>query len=72
MMNIINGNTSVFQLIGDAYSKNDIQRFYYSYRLCIRAKTNMNKLHKYLINRYNFKRNECFRILKQARKKNAY
>ena len=67
MMNIINGNTSVFQLIGDAYSKNDIQRFYYSYLLCIRAKTNMNNLHKYLINRYNFKRSECFRMLKQAR-----
>jgi hypothetical protein len=50
MMNIINGKTSVFQLIGDAYVKNDIQRFYYAYKLCIRAKTNMNNLHKYLIN----------------------
>ena len=68
MMNIINGNTSVFQLIGDAYSKNDIQRFYYAYLLCIRAKTNMDKLHKYLINRYNFKRSKCFSMLKEARK----
>jgi hypothetical protein len=67
MMNIINGNTSVFQLIGDAYVKKDIQRFYYAYRLCIRAKTNMNNLHKYLINRYNFKRSECFKMLMKAR-----
>jgi len=68
MMSIIKGYTSIFQLIGDAYVKNDIQRFYYAYLLCIRAKTNMDKLHKYLINRYNFKRNKCFNMLKEARK----
>ena len=42
MMSMINGHTSVFQCIGDAYTKKDIQRFYYGYQLCIRAKTNMN------------------------------
>jgi hypothetical protein len=71
MMNIINGNTSVFQLIGDAYVKNDIQRFYYAYRLCIRAKTNMNNLHKYLINRHSFKRSKCFKMLMKARNNNV-
>ena len=71
MMNIIKGHTSVFQLIGDAYVKNDIQRFYYAYRLCIRAKTNMNNLHKYLINRHSFKRSKCFKMLMKARNKNV-
>jgi hypothetical protein len=71
MMNIINGKTSVFQLIGDAYVKNDIQRFYYAYKLCIRAKTNMNNLHKYLINRHSFKRSKCFKMLMKARNKNV-
>ena len=71
MMNLIKGYTTVFQCIGDAYSQRDIQRFYYGYQLCIRAKTNMKVLHKYLINRYNFKRHECFEMLKKARKLNA-
>ena len=70
MMNMINGHTSVFQCIGDAYTKKDIQRFYYGYQLCIRAKTNMNNLHRYLFNRCNFfNRVECARMLKEARNK---
>jgi len=68
-MSLIKGNTSVFQCIGDAYLHRDIKRFYYGYLLCIRAKTNIKKLHKYLINRYNFNRKECFLMLKQARAK---
>jgi hypothetical protein len=68
-MSLIKGNTTVFQCIGDAYSKRDIQRFYYGYLLCIKAKTNIKKLHKYLINRYNFSRKECFLMLKLARAK---
>jgi len=69
MMSIIKGHTSIFQCIGDAYLQRDIQRFYYGYLLCIKAKTNIKKLHKYLINRYNFNRKECFKMLKQARSK---
>ena len=68
-MSLIKGNTTVFQCIGDAYAKRDIQRFYYGYQLCIRAKTDINALHKYLINRYNFSRKDCFRMLKEARAK---
>jgi len=71
MMSIIKGHTSIFELIGDAYSKRDIQRFYYSYGLCVRAKTNMKILHKYLINRHNFNRIDCANLLKQARIKRA-
>jgi hypothetical protein len=69
-LSLIKGYTTVFQCIGDAYVKRDIQRFYYGYLLCIRAKTNIKKLHKYLINRYNFNRKDCFNMLKQARSKN--
>ena len=64
MMSIIKGHTSIFQLIGDAYSKKDVQRFYYAYQLCVRAKTNMKVLHKYLINRHNFTRIDCAMSLK--------
>jgi hypothetical protein len=67
MMSIIRGHTSIFELIGDAYSKRDIQRFYYSYGLCVRAKTNMKILHKYLINRHNFTRKDCANLLRLAR-----
>jgi hypothetical protein len=66
-LSLIKGYTTVFQCIGDAYRQKDIQRFYYGYQLCIRAKTNMKNLHKYLDNRYNFKRSECFKMLKEAR-----
>ena len=68
-MSLIKGYTTVFQCIGDAYNKRDIQRFYYGYQLCIRAKTNLKKLHKYLINRYNFSRKDCYIMLKEARNK---
>jgi len=68
MLSLIRGYSSVFQHIGDAYTKRDIQRFYYGYQLCIRAKTNMNKLHKYLINKHNFSRQQCADMLKSARK----
>jgi hypothetical protein len=67
MMSIINGNTSIFQLIGDAYTKKDKERFYYAYQLCVRAKTNMKVLHKYLINRHNFTRIDCANLLRSAR-----
>ena len=67
MMSIIKGHTSIFALIGDAYSKRDIQRFYYSYGLCVRAKTNMKILHKYLINRHNFTRHDCANLLRSGR-----
>jgi hypothetical protein len=60
-------NTSIFQLIGDAYSKKDKERFYYAYQLCVRAKTNMKVLHKYLINRHNFRRIDCANLLRSAR-----
>jgi len=70
MLNLIKGHTTVFQCIGDAYHKKDIHRFYYGYQLCIRAKTNIRKLHKYLTNRYNFNRKNCAEMLKLARKKN--
>jgi len=68
-MSLIKGYTTVFQCIGDAYVKRDIQRFYYGYQLCIRAKTDMKAFHKYLLNRYNFNRNLCFKMLKKARAK---
>ena len=68
MMSLIRGYSSVFQHIGDAYSKKDIQRFYYGYQLCLRAKTNMKTLHKYLLNRHNFNRKECASLLRSARK----
>jgi hypothetical protein len=67
MMSIIKGHTSIFQLIGDAYSKRDVQRFYYAYGLCVRAKTNMKLLHKYLTNRHNFTRIDCANLLRSAR-----
>ena len=67
MMSIIKGHTSIFELIGDAYSKRDIQRFYYSYGLCVRAKTNMKILHKYLINRHDFTRQDCANLLRSGR-----
>ena len=70
MMSLIKGHTTVFQCIGDAYKKKDIERFYYGYQLCIRAKTNMRNLHKYLNNRYNFNRQNCADLLKSARNKN--
>jgi hypothetical protein len=43
------------------------ERFYYAYQLCIRAKTNMKILHKYLINRHNFTRKDCSNLLRLAR-----
>jgi hypothetical protein len=67
MMSIINGHTNIFQLIGDAYTKKDKERFYYAYRLCVRAKTNMKILHKYLINRHNFTRHDCANLLRSGR-----
>ncbi len=67
-MSLIKGHNTVFQCIGDAYIKRDIQRFYYGYQLCIRAKTNIKKLHKYLLNRYNFNRQQCLQMLKEARR----
>ena len=67
IMSMINGHTPVFQCIGDAYIKRDAQRFYYAYKLCIRAKTDLKALHKYLINRYNFNRSVCAQLLKKAR-----
>ncbi len=69
MMSLIKGYNTVFQCIGDAYVKKDIQRFYYGYQLCIRAKTNMGNLHKYLINRCDFNRKKCSEMLKEARNK---
>ena len=68
MMSMINGHTSVFQCIGDAYAKKDVQRFYYGYQLCIRAKTNIRKLHLYLINRHDFTRKEGANLLRSARR----
>jgi len=69
IMSMINGHTPVFQCIGDAYIKRDAQRFYYAYLLCIRAKTDLKTLHKYLINRYNFNRSVCAQLLRKARTK---
>jgi len=69
IMSMINGHTPVFQCIGDAYIKRDAQRFYYAYKLCIRARTDLNSLHKYLINRYNFNRLVCAELLRKARVK---
>jgi len=69
MMSMIKGHTSVFQCIGDAYIKRDDQRFYYAYLLCIKAKTDLKALHKYLINRYNFNRLVCAQLLRKARMK---
>jgi len=68
MMSMINGHTSVFQCIGDAYAKKDVQRFYYGYQLCIRAKTNIRKLHLYLINRHDFTRKEGANLIRSARR----
>ena len=68
MMSMIKGHTSVFQCIGDAYVKEDIQRFHYGYTLCIKAGTDMKKLYKYLTNRHNFSRKKCANMLKSARK----
>jgi len=69
MMSLIKGYSSVFQHIGDAYSKKHEQRFYYGYELCIRAKTNIKLLHKYLYNRHNFNRKDCASLLMLARRK---
>ena len=69
IMSMIKGYTSVFQCIGDAYISRDAQRFYYGYLLCIRAKTNIKALHKYLINRHNFNRVICAELLRKARVK---
>ena len=69
MLSLIRGYSSVFQHIGDAYGKKDAQRFYYGYELCIRAKTNIKLLHKYLINRHNFNRKDCANLLMLARRK---
>ena len=69
MLSLIRGYSSVFQHIGDAYSKKDEQRFYYGYELCIRAKTNIKLLHKYLYNRHNFNRKDCASLLMLARRK---
>jgi len=69
MLSLIRGYSNVFQHIGDAYSKKDAQRFYYGYELCIRAKTNIKLLHKYLINRHNFNRKDCANLLMLARRK---
>ncbi len=68
MMSLINGHTTVFQCIGDAYRKKDEQRFYYGYQLCIRAKTNMKHLHRYLDNRYDFTRKEGANLIRSARR----
>jgi len=68
MLSLIRGYSSVFQHIGDAYSKKDEQRFYYGYELCIRAKTNIKLLHKYLYNRHNFNRKDCASLLMLARR----
>ena len=68
MMSLIKGHTSIFQCIGDAYVKGDIQRFHYGYILCIKAGTNMKTLYKYLNNRHDFSRQKCADMLKQARK----
>jgi len=69
MMSLINGKTTVFQCIADAYVKNDIQRFHYGFNLCIRSKTNMKKLYTYM--RINigckFSRKVCADMLKLAR-----
>ena len=69
MMSLINGKTTVFQCIADAYVKNDIQRFHYGFNLCIRSKTNMKKLYTYM--RINigckFSRKVCADMLKSAR-----
>ena len=67
-MSMINGHTTVFQCIGDAYAKKDVQRFYYGYQLCIRAKTNIRKLHLYLINRHDFTRKEGANLIRSARR----
>jgi len=67
IMSMIKGHTPVFQCIGDAYIKRDAQRFYYAYLLCIRAKTDLKTLHKYLVNRYNFNRSVCAQLLRKAR-----
>ena len=67
IMSMIKGHTPVFQCIGDAYIKRDAQRFYYEYLLCIRAKTDLKTLHKYLVNRYNFNRSVCAQLLRKAR-----
>ena len=69
MLSLIRGYSSVFQHIGDAYAKRDEQRFYYGYKLCIRAKTNIRKLHLYLINRHNFTRKEGCYLIRSARRK---
>ena len=69
IMSMIKGHTPVFQCIGDAYIKRDAQRFYYAYLLCIRAKTDLKTLHKYLINRYNFNRSVCAQLLRKTRTK---
>ena len=74
MMSLIKGHTSIFQCIGDAYVKGDIQRFYYGYQLCIRAKTNMKKLYIYIIRytlenntKHKFSRQGCADMLRLAR-----
>lgn len=70
MMSLINGHTTVFQCIADAYQKKDIQRFYYGFNLCIRAKTDMKKLYTYINDKHKFSRNRCANMIKSARIKN--
>jgi hypothetical protein len=68
MMSLINGKTTVFQCIADAYEKKDLQRFHYGFNLCIRAKTDMNNLYRYINNKHKFSRKVCADMLKSARK----
>ena len=74
MMSLINGKTTVFQCIADAYDKKDYKRFYYGFNLCIRAKTNMKKLYIYIIRytlenntKHKFSRQGCADMLRLAR-----
>ena len=48
IMSIINGKTSIYDLLVDAYVQQDFQRGYYITRLMIKSKVDLNHFIRYL------------------------
>ena len=48
IMSIINGNTSIYDLLVDAYAKQDFKRSYYITSLMVRSKVNLDHFITYL------------------------
>jgi len=48
IMNIINGNTSIYDLLVDAYAKQDFKRGYYITKLMVSSRVNLDHFVSYL------------------------